>query len=263
MEDILAGLTRLKFDAEPVLGDRTNVEAAAKKAKEYLHKSAERNAKVSKSGDSVLAGRTSKSKGMLLADLSTRASRAGDNGSLATLVKEFNQILQMNSSRTLTKEASRFLDVLYKQLYDPSVFIQPVKVTRTRSFGDEALDAPANAKLGVVARLKFDVRKAQDNKALATLVEEFAKVTNRCAGRSITKVRYFDPVVGDSDCPHRMGLRSWMALHSDSWRCSREFIWTILRVFISDLYIHPTFNNCILWRLSGSISLGWQDCDSD
>ena len=256
MEDILAGLTRLKFDAQPVLGDRTNVEAAAKKAKEYLHKSAERKVKISKSDDSVLAGRTSKSKGMLLADLSTRASKAGDNGSLAALVKEFNQILQMNSSRTLTKEASRFLDVLYKQLYDPSVFIQPTKVTRTRSFGDGALDAPANAKLGVVARLKFDVRKAQDNKALATLVEEFAKVTNRCAGRTITKVRTLLLTLSPAVLTVPIG---WVCVLG--WNCTATFGDAVENLCgrscaYSRTCIYPTFNNCKLWRLSGSIFLG-------
>jgi casein kinase 1 len=57
--------------------------------------------------------------------LTTRASNAKDNAALAALVKEFVDVMKMNSSRTLTREAFGFLDVLFKQLDDPSVFIGP------------------------------------------------------------------------------------------------------------------------------------------
>ena len=57
--------------------------------------------------------------------LKTRASSAIDNATLAALVKEFVDVMKMNSSRTLTKEAFGFLDVLFKQLDDPSVFTGP------------------------------------------------------------------------------------------------------------------------------------------
>ncbi|RXW24514.1 hypothetical protein EST38_g1328 [Candolleomyces aberdarensis] len=188
MEGILNGLTNLNLGARPVLGDRTNVEEATKKAKDALIKSAERE-KRAETEDAESVPPIGKSKAVLLADLSNKTSRAVDNAALAKYVQEFVKILQMNSSKTLTKEASRFLDVLYKQLDDPSVFIQPQKVTRTRSFGDDAFNerAPAHAKLGVVARLRFDVKNARTNKALAVLVADFAKVTNKCVGRSITK----------------------------------------------------------------------------
>jgi len=64
------------------------------------------------------------------------------------------------------------------------------RVARTRSAGEEAFArAPSGAKLGVVARLREDVRSAPSNSALAKFVEEFATVTNKCVGRSITKVR--------------------------------------------------------------------------
>lgn len=57
--------------------------------------------------------------------LKTRASSAIDNPSLAGLVKEFVDVMKMNSSRTLTREAFGFLDVLFKQLDDPSIFTIP------------------------------------------------------------------------------------------------------------------------------------------
>lgn len=125
MEGILNGLTNLNLGVRPVLGDRTNVEEATKKAKDAL-KSAEKVEKTSTEGSDAVPP-IGKSKAVLLADLSHKASRAVDNATLAQLVQEFVKILQMNSSKTLTKEASRFLDVLYKQLDDPSVFIQPAR----------------------------------------------------------------------------------------------------------------------------------------
>lgn len=186
MEAILGGLAKLNFGARPVLGDRTNVEEAEKKAKETLAKSADRRKIESSGGDSARAG-AAKSKQALLTDLCTKASQATDNKSLARLVHNFVKVLQMNSSRTLTKDASRFLDTLYKQLDDPSVFIQPNRVARTRS-GDEAAErGSAQAKLGIVMGLRNQLQSAQSNKAVAKLVEDFAKVTNKSVGRTITK----------------------------------------------------------------------------
>jgi len=65
------------------------------------------------------------SKAVRLEKLSEQASKAADNKALSELVREFIAVLQMNSSRTLTREALHFLDVLYKQLDDPSVFLVP------------------------------------------------------------------------------------------------------------------------------------------
>jgi casein kinase 1 len=47
---------------------------------------------------------------------------------------------------------------------------------------------PPHVKLGVVARLKTDVHYSQSNKALAAMVSDFAKVTNKSTGRTVTKV---------------------------------------------------------------------------
>ena len=62
-----------------------------------------------------------------LLKLTKRAGAGTDNRELSGLVLEFIQVLQMNSSRTLTREAFEFLDALHKQLADPSVFIVPTR----------------------------------------------------------------------------------------------------------------------------------------
>lgn len=62
-----------------------------------------------------------------LVKLTKRAGAGTDNLELSKLVLEFIQVLQMNSSRTLTREAFEFLDALHKQLADPSVFIVPTR----------------------------------------------------------------------------------------------------------------------------------------
>ena len=67
-------------------------------------------------------------KALRLNQLAEKASSATENKSLAAIVKEFSEVLKMNSSRTLTREAFYFLDVLYKQLDDPSVFIKPTRL---------------------------------------------------------------------------------------------------------------------------------------
>lgn len=208
MEAILGGLATLHVTPRPVLGERTNVLEAEKKTKASLVKSAERVGKNGSKRDaegSTPAGRAAKSKAVLLADLSSRAAKATDNEALSSLVQEYVKVLQMNSSRTLTKEASRFLDTLYKQLDDPSVFVQPTRyalyvfmiasckvltgdcgrLAKTRSMNEGT--EPAHAKLAVVTRLRMEVRTASNNKAIGNLVAEFTKITNKSIGRTITK----------------------------------------------------------------------------
>lgn len=135
MAGILNGLTNLNLEPQHVLGDRTNVQNAMRKAKEEidLQKNAGSDgtnviviSSGSESNDTVPM-RFQPPKAVRLGDLSRRASTATDNQTLARLVKEFVEVLRMNSSRTLTKEAFVFLDVLYKQLDNPSVFIQPAR----------------------------------------------------------------------------------------------------------------------------------------
>ena len=132
----------LNLEPQHVLGDRTNVQNAMRKAKEDAKIEAQKfeSPKNAGSGGTNIIVVTSGSesndtvpmrfqppKAVRLGDLSRRAATASDNQALARLVKEFVEVLRMNSSRTLTREAFAFLDVLYKQLDNPSVFIQPTR----------------------------------------------------------------------------------------------------------------------------------------
>ena len=137
MAGILNGLTNLNLEPQQVLGDRTNVQNAMRKAEEIdSHKNAGNDgtnpivlSSGSESNDTVPM-RFQPPKAVRLGDLSRRASTATDNQTLARLVKEFVEVLRMNSSRTLTKEAFVFLDVLYKQLNNPSVFVRPARFVK-------------------------------------------------------------------------------------------------------------------------------------
>jgi len=220
MENILNNLTKLRLEPQPVLGDRTNVQAAVRQAQainrldsgKRKHSIAE-TIIISSDSDSGSPApmRYQASKSQRLNQLSDRASKATDNSTLSEIVKEFTLVLQMNSSRTLTKDAFYFLDVLYKQLDDPSIFIKPTRLvvwsmplplisciylhfTRTSrqySFNEQVPQKePAHVKLGVVARLRREVGQCSSNKALAALVSDFAKVTNKSTGRTVTKVTY-------------------------------------------------------------------------
>ena len=137
--DILNNLKGLHLGAQPVLGDRTNVQAAIRQAQQgdSLKGKARQPPQVvaanplvissGSEGESPAPLRYKAPKAVRLNQLADKASSAAENIALASLVKEFVQVLQMNSSRTMTKEAFYFLDVLYKQLDDPSVFIKPAR----------------------------------------------------------------------------------------------------------------------------------------
>jgi casein kinase 1 len=143
MAGILNGLTNLNLEPQHILGDRTNVQNAMRKAKEEIdlqkNSGSDRTNVIvvssgSESNDAVPV-RFQPPKAVRLGDLSRRASTASDNQTLARLVKEFVEVLRMNSSRTLTKEAFVFLDVLYKQLDNPSVFVQPARFVSFVCYG--------------------------------------------------------------------------------------------------------------------------------
>ena len=126
VEGILNDLTRLNLGGRQVLGDRTNVEEApkvqeARKKSDLLGKEIIDISSDTDATDSI----PQLPKSLQLARLTTRACNATDNLALSGLVREFVEVLRINSSRTLTKEASRFLDALHKQLADPSVFVAP------------------------------------------------------------------------------------------------------------------------------------------
>lgn len=149
MAGILNGLTNLNLEPQHVLGDRTNVQNAIRKAKEDAKVAARKNGGSGRT-DVIVINSDSESqdavpirfqhpKAVRLGDLSRRASTASDNQVLARLVKEFVEVLRMNSSRTLTREAFVFLDVLYKQLDDPSVFVQPARFVNFVYYGPNVM----------------------------------------------------------------------------------------------------------------------------
>jgi len=150
MAGILNGLKKLNLmPGQTILGDRTNVQEAMRIAKEDAKinstKQIQRVAPGAAGGSGpggqnvieisdqseatdFMPMRYQAPKALRLNQLAEKASSATENKSLAAIVKEFSEVLKMNSSRTLTREAFYFLDVLYKQLDDPSVFIEPTRL---------------------------------------------------------------------------------------------------------------------------------------
>jgi casein kinase 1 len=126
--------------------------------------------------------------------LTQAAGQAIDNRVLAQITADFVKVLQSSNSRTLTREGFAFLDALHKQLADPSVFIVPLRTSKTRSLRSqrqEPIDLPAEevaqerrSRLNI---LLASVAKAQDNKSLAKLIAEFGTLIDKAAGRKLTK----------------------------------------------------------------------------
>jgi len=208
---ILHDLTNLQLGAQPVLGDRTNIEEAVRNAKRKAQEpDSDRQAITISSGsdasdDDTIPPPFMTKKAYRISKLASKVPHATDNSALSNLIAEFVTVLKSNTSRTLTKDGFGFLDALVKQLADPSVFVIPMRyvkswavidkiltfmtAVRTRSKDDQRSAEPANAKLGVVARLRREVGSARTNGRLAQMVQDFGNVTNRSSGRTITKVR--------------------------------------------------------------------------
>ncbi|KAI4518927.1 kinase-like domain-containing protein [Schizophyllum commune] len=211
MNEILRGLQNLNLappDRE-VLGDRKNIQRAARQAEKkssMASSETKNNSNMAHSNTLVPSNDTNANsdvvyikrqspavgaakKADLLRQLRVRVSSAATNEALAEIVAGFVEALRCNSSKTLTNAATDFLDALQKQLAQPSVFEVPVRtsqnsrasVMRTRSREE------SQAKLGILARLKHDVRTARNNAALAAMVDDFSKATNKTSGKTITK----------------------------------------------------------------------------
>ncbi|KAG1765938.1 kinase-like domain-containing protein [Suillus occidentalis] len=194
MENVLNDLAKLQLDPpRPILGDQTNVPAPARKD------NAKKSREIISLSDSSEEGRP-KPNGQLhpprtpvrtrkasqLQKLRYSVLDSTDNAALAVAVEEFTEFLQLGS-KTLTKEGFAFLDALYKQLADPSIFVHPLRTLRSANREDNQAPQPAHVKLGVVARLRREVGTASSNRVLANLVADFGAVTNKSSGRTITK----------------------------------------------------------------------------
>ncbi|KIK33438.1 hypothetical protein CY34DRAFT_813597 [Suillus luteus UH-Slu-Lm8-n1] len=194
MENVLNDLAKLQLDPpRPILGDQTNVPAPArkdnaKKPRDIISLSDSSEEGRPKPNGQPLPPRTPvrTRKASQLQKLRYSVLDSTDNAALAVAVEEFTEFLQLGS-KTLTKEGFAFLDALYKQLADPSIFVHPLRTLRSANREDNQAPQPAHVKLGVVARLRREVGTASSNRVLANLVADFGAVTNKSSGRTITK----------------------------------------------------------------------------
>ncbi|KAL1748000.1 kinase-like domain-containing protein [Schizophyllum fasciatum] len=191
LNEILRDLQNLDLAAteRPVLGDRKNIQRATRNAEKKSSM-----APSNTSEDVVYIKRQSPAVGALkkadqIKQLTARLPRATTNEALSEIVAGFIEALQCNSSRTLTRPAFEFLEALQKQLSKPSVLAVPARASQSIRPGQDRTRSreESQAKLGVMARLKHDVRTARGNAALAVMVDDFGKATNRTTGRTVTK----------------------------------------------------------------------------
>lgn len=133
MAGILGGLAELNLGARPVLVNHTNlINTIARDSQQNIGTIPESN-EVIEISDIVpdtrpaLPSRYAVQKARQLELLAKQASSATTDVELSRLVLEFIQVMLSNTGRTLTRPAFQFLDMLYKQLNDPSALAQPGK----------------------------------------------------------------------------------------------------------------------------------------
>ncbi|KAG6377219.1 kinase-like domain-containing protein [Boletus reticuloceps] len=200
IENVLQDLAKLQLNHRPALADQTNTPTpGAQVAKP--NDAEEEDDVIDLTGDSTQTREKPKNSGPhtpvrikkfeRLWQLRVAVSKSTDNAALSKIVADFATVLkETGTSKTLTIEGFSFLDALRKRLGDPAAFMQPMRTSRARSTSNldkEAEPQPAYVKLDLVARLKREVARAPDNKALAQMVADFGAVTNRSSSRTITK----------------------------------------------------------------------------
>jgi len=142
-----------------------------------------------------------------ISKLTQAAGQAADNRALAQITADFVKVLQSSNSRTLTREGFAFLDALHKQLADPSVFIVPLRSSKTRSSRSQQqvlqqqqqqqqyrrrqekvpAEEVAHERRGRLNVLRTSLAEARDNKSLAQLIADFGTLVDGAAGRQLTK----------------------------------------------------------------------------
>lgn len=190
-----------------MIGDRTQVANAVQQAREAVNKpssdDADKEVIIISSGDEDDSTRpVPKARRIYL--LRTKVSAATDNTTLSKLVLEFVEVLEGTFSKSLTVEGFAFMDALYKQLVDPSVFVQPMRTSkRSGSSATDSQDADGLAKgrarRGRLANMKTDVERADTNKALAGLVKGFGVEIDSSKGKTLPKPAF--------DFLHALGTR--------------------------------------------------------
>ncbi|KAI0087784.1 kinase-like protein [Irpex rosettiformis] len=126
-----------------------------------------------------------------LTQLTRRARDSRDNIALARVIREFVELLDSSRSRILTKEGFSFLDSLYKQFADPSVYVVPIRSSRRQHLSSQSENIPEGVarkeKTMKMLALRRDVLKAKSNKDLAKLILDFGAIIDKSKSRSITK----------------------------------------------------------------------------
>ena len=196
---VLDDLGRLRLEDSPkVLGDRTQIANAVQQARAAVNKPSSDEADkdtivISSEDEDDSTKPIPKARRIYL--LRTKVSAATDNPTLSKLVVEFVEVLEKTYSKSLTVEGFAFLDSLYKQLADPSVFVQPIRTSKrsgsstTESQDSDAL-AKGRARRGRLATLKGDVGNADTNKALAGLVKAFGSEIDSSKGKTLPKTAF-------------------------------------------------------------------------
>ena len=123
-DDVLARMGQMNLAPERApLGDRQNIvntPAAAHPRKLVAGKG--KSSPDADSSDRTIAP-PEPSKAQRLKVLRKEMANAVDSQTFSRLVREFGEVMHMNSGRTLTKEGMAFLETLKKKLEDPSVII--------------------------------------------------------------------------------------------------------------------------------------------
>ena len=192
---VLDDLGRLRLEETPqVLGDRKQIADAVQQAREAVNKPSSDDVIVISSDDEDDSTKpVPKARRIYL--LRTKVSAATDNATLSKLLLEFVEVLEKTYSKSLTVEGFAFLDTLYKQLADPSVFVQPMRTSK-RSGGSvndtQEVDALAKgrARRGRLVTLKADLGRAETNRALAGLVKAFGTEIDSSKGKTLPKTAF-------------------------------------------------------------------------
>ena len=197
IEKVLGDLGRLRLeDAPQVLGDRKQIADAVQQAREAAKQPPSDEKEVifiSSSDEDDSTKPVPKTRRIYL--LRLKVSAATDNATLSKLLLEFVEVLEKTHSKSLTVEGFTFLDALYKQLADPSVFVQPIRTSKRSGSSandtqDEDAFAKGRARRGRLVTLKADVGKAGTNKALAGLVKAFGTEIDSSKGKTLPKTAF-------------------------------------------------------------------------
>lgn len=194
---VLDDLGQLRLEETPqVLGDRRQIANAVRQAREAANKLPSDDKEViviSSSDEDDSTKPVPKARRIYL--LRTKVSAATDNATLSGLLLEFVEVLEKTYSKSLTVEGFAFLDTLYKQLADPSVFVQPMRTSkRSGGSANDSQEADGTAKgrarRGRLVTLKADVERAETNKALAGLVKAFGTEIDSSKGKTLPKTAF-------------------------------------------------------------------------